>query len=82
MTRADKSPDRNKHREITRLQQQLFAEGVVSRKLLDAVPSPLLIINEHWRVVYANGAVLSLVGGPGANPGPGLAVGDAFHCVV
>ncbi len=81
MTRADKSPDRNKHREFTRLQQQLFAEGVVSRKLLDAVPSPLLIINEHWRVVYANGAVLSLVGGPGANPGPGLAVGDAFHCV-
>lgn len=81
MTRADNSPDRKKHLAITRLQQQLFAEGVVSRKLLDSVPSPLLIINERWEVIYANGAVLSLVGGPGAKPMPGLTVGEAFHCV-
>ena len=67
--------------EVTRLQKELFAEGIVSRKILDAVPSPLLIINEEWQVVYANGAVLSLVGGSSDNPRAGLTEGEAFHCV-
>jgi len=81
MAPADPQLNRSERLAITRLQKQLFAEGVVSRKLLDAVPSPLLIINEQWQVVYANGAVLSLVGGPGVKPRPGLAEGGAFHCV-
>lgn len=81
MASADRQLDSRKRLAITRLQDQLFAEGVVSRKILDAVPSPLLIINEQWQVVYANGAVLSLVGGPDVSPRPGLTEGDAFHCV-
>lgn len=67
--------------EITRLQQQLFAEGVVSRQLLDTVPTPLLIINKQWQVVYANGAVMTLIGTSDTNPRPGLREGEAFHCV-
>lgn len=67
--------------EITLLQQQLFAEGVVSRKILDAVPSPLLIINEQWRVVYANNAVMTLIGGNNSSHHIGLREGEAFHCV-
>lgn len=70
--------DRSK---ITILQQQLFSEGVVSRKLLDAVPSPLLIINEQWQVVYANKAVINLIDGPNSDNPIGFKEGEAFHCV-
>ncbi|MBW2504270.1 MAG: PAS domain-containing sensor histidine kinase [Deltaproteobacteria bacterium] len=80
MNRTLKQNSPGANREITRLQQQLFAEGVVSRKLLDAIPSPLLIINEKWHVVYANGAVAKLVG-KSTTPRPGLRVGEAFHCI-
>ncbi len=66
---------------ITELQNELFNEGVVSRALLDAVPNPLMIINEHWQVVYANPAVRTLVHKDGNNPITGLSEGDAFHCV-
>lgn len=66
---------------ITRLQQELFAEGIVSRKVLDAVPSPLLIINENWQVIYANQAVLGLFGTGAGEENSGLAPGDAFHCI-
>ena len=67
--------------DITILQQQLFAEGVVSRKLLDAVPSPLLILDEQWQVVYANKAVMTLMGESNPNENFGLREGEAFHCV-
>lgn len=66
--------------DITRQQAGLFAGGAVSRNVLDAVPTPLLIINDKWQVVYANKAVLGLVdleeGGV-----TGLGEGEAFHCV-
>jgi nitrogen-specific signal transduction histidine kinase len=78
------SNNRNNEKErskITMLQQQLFSEGVVSRKLLDAVPSPLLIINEQWQVVYANKAVITLIGGPNSDNHVGFKEGEAFHCV-
>ena len=67
--------------DVNRLQKELFSEGVVSRQLLDAVPSPLLIINQQWRVVYANQAALELVSDQNNGQQPGLREGDAFHCV-
>ena len=66
---------------MTRLQHDLFTEGIVSRKLLDAVPSPLLIINEDWQVVYANPAVRALVDKDGKANVKGLSEGEPFHCV-
>jgi len=66
---------------ITDLQHELFNEGVVSRKLLDAVPNPLLIINENWQVVYANPAVRKMIDNDGETPVTGLSEGEAFHCV-
>ena len=67
--------------EATELQHELFSEGVVSRALLDAVPSPLFIINKEWRVVYANQAAVSLVSDGTEEIKTGLKVGEAFHCV-
>ena len=66
---------------ITDLQHELFNEGVVSRKLLDAVPNPLLIINENWQVVYANPAVRKMIDNDGETPVTCLSEGEAFHCV-
>lgn len=66
---------------ITDLQHELFNEGVVSRKLLDAVPNPLLIINDNCQVVYANPAVRKMFDNDGEAPVTGLSEGEAFHCV-
>ena len=66
---------------MTTLQHELFSEGIVSRSLLDAVPNPLLIINQEWRVVYANPAVHALIDKDGENQVKGLSEGEAFHCV-
>lgn len=73
--------DKCKRSSITALQLELFNEGVVSRSLLDAVPNPLLIINEQWQVVYANPAVRELIDKDGGKPLLGLSEGEAFHCV-
>ena len=67
--------------EVAGLQHELFNEGVVSRKLLDAVPNPLLIINEQWQIIYANPAVRRMVDGDSDNPVVGLSEGEAFHCI-
>lgn len=67
--------------EITTLQQELFNEGVVSREVLDALPTPLLIINKEWQVVYANPAVRKLVNKGNGQPVKGLSEGEAFHCI-
>jgi signal transduction histidine kinase len=66
---------------ITTLQSELFNEGVVSRKLLDSVPTPILIINAQWQVVYANPAVRDLIVNDGNQQITGLAEGEAFHCI-
>jgi len=66
---------------MTNLQHELFSEGVVSRALIDAVPNPLLIINQEWRVVYANPAVRALIDEGGEPQVKGLSEGEAFHCV-
>jgi nitrogen-specific signal transduction histidine kinase len=73
--------DKCKRSSVTNLQLELFNEGVVSRSLLDAVPNPLLIINEQWQVVYANPAVRELIDSDGGKPLAGLSEGEAFHCV-
>lgn len=74
-------PDQHPPSGIAGLQHELFHQGVVSRALLDAVPNPLLIINEAWQVVYANPAVRALIDRNDAAPVKGLSEGEAFHCV-
>lgn len=67
--------------DIAGQQAVLFSSGALSRKVLDAVPVPLLIINSGWRVVYANRAVLDLAAPEDKDTASGLREGEAFHCV-
>ena len=76
-----KHHDKRQTAKMASLQHDLFSEGVVSRTLLDAVPNPLLIINEEWQVVYANPAVRALIDKDGKTRVKGLSEGEAFHCV-
>ena len=64
-------------------QQQgfIFANSTISRRLLDAIPNPLLLINPKWQVVYANDAVFRMFDLPGRKRLPGLREGEAFHCL-
>lgn len=76
-----KHSDKSQTSAMTNLQHELFSEGIVSRALIDAVPNPLLIINQEWRVVYANPAVRALIDEGGEPKVKGLSEGEAFHCV-
>lgn len=66
---------------LSRQQEILFANSAISRRLLDAIPNPLLMINRDWQVVYANSAVLRMFALPGGEQVPGLREGEAFHCL-
>jgi signal transduction histidine kinase len=66
---------------LCRQQEVLFANSVVSRRFLDAIPNPLLVINQNWQVVYANNAVLRMFDVAGRDRLPGLSAGEAFHCL-
>ncbi|MEZ4601539.1 MAG: ATP-binding protein [Syntrophotaleaceae bacterium] len=38
----------------------LFADGALNRTLLDAVPTPLMVLNTHQQIVYANKGLLDM----------------------
>ena len=64
------------------LQSQIeaLAEGEMVHRLLDAVPTVLLILNRQRQIVYANRALYALTGGDrsGVN---GLRPGDVLDCI-
>lgn len=66
---------------LARQQEALFADGVVSRQLIDALPQAVVVINARWQVVYANPAVLTIFDLPGRQRPVGIQTGEAFHCV-
>lgn len=64
-----------------RQRDELFASRDLVRALLNAVPMPVLVINDAWQVVYANASVHRLLASSSPEPVPGLAEGDDFHCI-
>ena len=67
----------------TDLQRQIsyFSEENITRRLLDAVPSILLILNQHRQVVYLNRALLDLFGAGSEESVYGSRPGELLHCV-
>lgn len=64
-----------------REQMKVFAQGTVSRKLLDSIPALLLILNRQRQIVYANQALCDLIGERQEDLHQGLRPGDALDCV-
>ena len=64
-----------------RRQVAYFSAETLPRRLLDAVPSILAILNAHRQIVYANQALQSLVGVDGREPLSGLRPGEALDCI-
>ena len=62
-------------------QQELLTTRELVRKLLNAVPTPILVINGAWQVVYANAAVLKMLGSSALTTVHGLREGEEFHCI-
>ena len=58
-----------------------FAEDSLTKRLLDAVPNVLVILNRQRQIIYANQTLLQMVGfGVGENPN-GLRPGEVMGCV-
>lgn len=66
---------------VARQQEMIFARSSLSRRLVDVVPSPLLVINRHWQVVYANRATLGMFDLRRRQHLYGLREGESFHCL-
>lgn len=64
------------------LQQiNLFAEQIVVRELIDAIPDIYLILNEQRQIVFANKTILSLVNVEDPATLYGLRPGEALNCI-
>ncbi|HEY5973416.1 MAG TPA: PAS domain-containing protein, partial [Geobacteraceae bacterium] len=66
---------------VMRQQEELLATKELVCKLLNAVPTPVLVINGAWQVVYANAAVLKMLASSSQSPVHGLREGEEFHCI-
>jgi signal transduction histidine kinase len=66
---------------VKRQQEELLGMREVVRKLLNAVPTPILVINGAWQVVYANAAVLKMLASSSQTTVHGLREGEEFHCI-
>jgi signal transduction histidine kinase len=66
---------------MMRQREELLSSRELTRKLLNAVPTPLLVINNDWQVVYANAAVLKMLASSSQTPVQGLREGEEFHCI-
>ena len=66
---------------MMRQREELLSSRELIRKLLNAVPTPLLVINNDWQVVYANAAVLKMLSSSSRTTVHGLREGEEFHCI-
>ncbi|MEZ4601538.1 MAG: HAMP domain-containing sensor histidine kinase [Syntrophotaleaceae bacterium] len=67
--------------ETLRQQIEFFADASLTRKLLDAVPSLLMILNRHRQIVYANQTLVDLIASGDKNLVHGLRPGEALNCL-
>ncbi len=74
--RAERSSPADLRRQIN-----YFSEENITRRLLDAVPSILLILNQHRQVVYLNRALLDLFGVGSEESVYGSRPGELLHCI-
>lgn len=67
----------------TELQRQAdyFADGFITRHILDAVPTILLILNSRRQIIYANRTLFELTGIAESCSLLGLRPGEALHCI-
>jgi len=72
---------RRKSSAVTCQQEELLSTREFIRQLLNAVPIPLLVINNAWQVVYANAAVHRMPAVSGSTTVSGLQEGEEFHCI-
>jgi nitrogen-specific signal transduction histidine kinase len=66
---------------VLRQQEELLTSQELTRMLLNAVPTPVLVINSAWQVVYANAAVLKMLAPSSPTAVQGLRAGEEFHCI-
>ncbi len=67
----------------TNLRRQVgyFSETSLTKNILDAIPSLLLILNEQRQIVYANNVLLKLVAAGRVGQAHGMRPGELLDCV-
>ena len=64
-----------------RRQAGLFADQQFSRRIFDALPTVLAVLNRHRQIIFANRALLELVGAGEQTQVCGLRPGEALSCL-
>ena len=62
-------------------QAEYFADGFITRHLLDAIPTFLLILNRQRQIVYANRTLFEMTGVGDVSVLSGQRPGEALRCV-
>lgn len=65
-----------------RRQIDSFADADLIRNLLDAMPTPLLLLNRHHQIVYANQSLLNMVSALHERQVHGMRPGEVLDCIV
>jgi signal transduction histidine kinase len=78
---GEKPMTRQKSSAVYCQQEELLTTKEFIRQMLNAVPIPLLVINNAWQVVYANAAVLRMLATSENATVSGLREGEEFHCI-
>lgn len=73
---AERATPDDLHRQVA-----FFSETSMTRRILDAVPSLLMILNGQRQVVYANQALLELVAGGKKDLVHGMRPGEVLDCI-
>lgn len=67
--------------ESLRRQAEYFSDAAITRHLLDAIPTILLILNEHRQIVYGNRVLLDLIGAQSEDFIHGFRPGEVLRCI-
>ncbi len=78
------APATSERATASELQRQIacFASDSLNRQLLDAIPTPLMILNRSLQIVYANRGVLEMIEASGEQQIHGLRPGEILDCLV
>lgn len=76
LTLAEKAPPTQLEKQI-----KVFRDDQFVRRLLDAIPSLLAVLNSHRQIIYANRSLIDMLEGDGETSLLGQRPGDVFECV-
>lgn len=81
ISRGPASCKRADHNDLQR-QVDSFSDSALTRQMLDAVPSPLMLLNKYQQIIYANRSLLDMVAALNERQVHGMRPGEVLDCLI